>query len=298
MVTGRVEVMAVLKTTGHTFLDDRDFLNRELGSRREGDQEQAWLTARRVAVAEMTPDRVDRHLRWFGREAEALADRWLARGTVSEPREDLERLTAGSIARFCFGDQQGGAAPASAQELLDALFPVFASPYRLPALIRRIQPRERRVRRALADFNTVLEAELAALSGGRCPVAAADGLAVALSAGGLTGDRLLGPVRSLMLAAHDVPASALAWAVVELARSPRRQEIVVEAAGSWDGVGTPPPEITWFVHETLRLWPPTWGLSRTTGPGDSAAWRWLGDPGRIDGDRPALGAAPGRGELR
>ena len=83
--------------------------------------------------------------------------------------------------------------------------------------------------------------------------------------------RLLGPVRSLMLAAHDVPASALAWAVVELARSPSMQDVVVEAAASWDGIGTPPREITWFVHETLRLWPPTWGLSRTTAPADPAA---------------------------
>lgn len=47
MVTGRVEVMAVLKTTGDAFFLDRDFLNRELGSRQSGDPERTWLTARR-----------------------------------------------------------------------------------------------------------------------------------------------------------------------------------------------------------------------------------------------------------
>jgi cytochrome P450 len=181
---------------------------------------------------------------------------------VGELREDLEHLTAASIARFCLGDEAGDEASGAAQELLDALFPVFASPYRLPALIRRFQPRERRVRRALGEFDAVLGAELAALRDPRCPVARAGSLAAAMREGGLAGDSLLGPVRSLMLAAHDVPASALAWAVVELARSPGMQDFVIGGAASWDGVGTPPREITWFVHEVLRLWPPTWGLSR------------------------------------
>lgn len=269
MVTGRVEVMAVLKATGNAFSDDRDFLNRELGSRHEGDSEQAWLAARRIAIAEMTPDRIDRHMAWFVPRAEAFADLWLLRGTVTELRENLEHLTAASIARFCLGDRADGAVSASAQELLDALFPVFASPYRLPSLIRRLQPRERRVRRALGEFNAVLGGELADLGG--CP---ADNLAAAMHDGGLADDSLLGPVRSLLLAAHDVPASALAWAIVELARSPRMQDFVAEGAASWNGIGTPPREIGWFVHETLRLWPPTWGLSRHVA-GTTACGDWL-----------------------
>lgn len=115
----------------------------------------------------MTPTRVDRHMRWFAPRAEAFAERWLARGTITELREDLEHLTAASIARFCFGDRAGDEAPGAAQELLDALFPVFASPYRLPALIQRLLPRERRVKRALGEFHSVLAGELAEL--GRCP---------------------------------------------------------------------------------------------------------------------------------
>lgn len=263
MVTGRGEAMSILRATGESFFLDRDFLNRELPAKQGSDRERSWLAARRAAVAEMTPTRVRRHMEWFVPRVEAFADDWLRRGTVTELREDLEALTADSIARFCLGVGASEQVPSAAQELLDALFPVFASPYRLPPLIRRLQPRERRVRRALCDFHAVLGRELA----GTCPAAAGgDSLAGALRGSGLAGDDLLGLVRSLMLAAHDVPASALAWAVTELAGSARAQDHIAESAASWDGTGPPPPAVARFVDEVLRMWPPTWGLSRRAGP--------------------------------
>jgi cytochrome P450 len=260
MVTGRAEAMSVLRGTGQDFFLDRDFLNHELEPEQGTERDKSWLAARHTAVAEMTPDRVRGHMEWFVPRAEVFADDWLGRGVVTELRHDLEFLTADSIARFCLGAEASQQVPVTAQALLDALFPVFASPYRLPRPIRRLQPRERRVRRALADFQALLGSELTRTSG-----AAADGLAAAMQAAGLTGDALMGVVRSLMLAAHDVPASALSWAVAELAASQRVQEELAPVAASWDGLGVPPPEIRRFVDETLRMWPPTWGLSRITG---------------------------------
>jgi cytochrome P450 len=264
MVTGRREAMSVLRATGEDFFLDRDFLNRDLPAEQGSEQDRQWLSTRRAAVAEMTPERVRRHMEWFVPRAEALAQQWQKRGIVTELRHDLERLTADSIARFCLGAGAGDQVPSSAQELLDALFPLFASPYRMPRLIRRLQPREWRVRRALDDFYEALRSELAASADGHGH-AASDSLAAAVRASGVEGDALADLMRSLILAAHDVPASALAWAVTELARSPRAQDDLAAAAASWDGTGRPPPQIAWFVDETLRLWPPTWGLSRNTG---------------------------------
>jgi cytochrome P450 len=274
MVTGHAEALSVLRASGEDFFPDRNFLNHELTAEKGSAEEKTWLAARRAAVAQMTPDRVGRHMEWFVPRTESFVDGWLHRGTVPSMRRDLETLTAESIARFCLGASASPRLPLSAQALLDALFPTFASPYRFPPLIRRVLPRERRVRRALGDFQAVLGSELARLG----PAAPSDSLAAALRAAGLDDDALLGLLRSLMLAAHDVPASALAWTVTELARSEQAQDAIADAAASWDGIGPPPPEVAWFVDEVLRLWPPTWGLSRKAG--DTAhCGRWQIPPG-------------------
>jgi cytochrome P450 len=261
MVSGHAEALSVLRATGEDFFRDRNFLNHQVAAEKGSDEENAWLAARRAAVAQMTPDRVRRHMEWFVPHAESFVDGWLRRGTVTSVRNELETLTAESIARFCLGAGAGAQAPLSAQALLDALFPTFASPYRLPRLVQRVLPRERRVRRALADFHAVLSSELAGLGPGE----PGDSLGAALREAGLDGDVLLGLIRALMLAAHDVPASALAWTVTELARSEQAQDAISACASSWDGIESPPPEVAWFVDEVLRLWPPTWGLSRTAG---------------------------------
>jgi cytochrome P450 len=279
MVTGHAEALSVLRATGEDFFRDRNFLNHEVAAEKGSDEEKSWLAARRAAVAQMTPDRVRRHMEWFTPRTEAFVDGWLRRGTVTSIRNDLEGLTAESIARFCLGASASARVPLSAQALLDALFPTFASPYRFPRLIRCVLPRERKVRRALADFHAVLSSELA---GPRPeeprPEAPSDSLGTALREAGLDGDALLGLIRSLMLAAHDVPASALAWTVTELARSEQAQDAIAACAGSWDGIEPPPPEVAWFVDEVLRLWPPTWGLSRKAGE-DAKCGQWQIPPG-------------------
>jgi len=279
MVTGHSEALAVLRDSGEDFFPDRNFLNHELTAEKGSAEEKPWLAARRAAVAQMTPDRVGRHMEWFVPHTESFVDGWLHRGTVPSLRRDLETLTAESIARFCLGASASPQAPPSAQALLDALFPTFASPYRFPRLIRRVQPREWRVRRALSDFHAVLSSELDRLRseapGSEEP---GDSLAAALREAGLEDDALLGLLRSLMLAAHDVPASALAWTVTELARSEQAQDAIAAAAASWDGIAAPPPEVAWFVDEVLRLWPPTWGLSRKAGDTASCG-QWQIPPG-------------------
>lgn len=269
MVTGRSEVLSVLRATNRDFFLDHDFLSRELEPDPDSDRQRTWMSLRRAGAAQMTPERVSAHMAWFSRRAEAFAGSWLRQGQVTDLRRDLEVLTAESIARFCYGPAGGEEIPFRAQALLDALFPLFASPYRFPSVIRRLQPREWRVRRALRDFHASLATGLNGADGGHGGGVGPDGLAGSLRQSGLTGDALLRLLTSFMLAAHDVPASALASAVTELARSAESQEAIAAAAASWDGTGRPPQEIAWFVQEVLRLWPPTWGLSRITG--DAAA---------------------------
>ena len=271
MVTGRAETLAVLRSTNREFFLDHNFLNRELEPDLDANAQRSWMSLRKTAATQMTPERVSAHMTWFTGRAETFAGQWLRQSTVTSLRHDLERLTAESIARFCYGQAGEAEIPGRAQALLDALFPLFASPFRFPAAIRWLQPREWRVRRALRDFHASVASAAGALTD--CGT-----LAAALQESGIGGGDLVRLLTSLVLAAHDVPASALVSAVAELARDGQAQQAIADAAASWDGCGRPPEPVAWFVDEVLRLWPPTWGLSRTAGDG-AACGQWPVPPG-------------------
>jgi cytochrome P450 len=273
MVTGRTEALGVLRATNREFFLDHNFLNRELAPDLDANAQRNWMSLRKAAAAQMTPERVSQHMTWFTGRAEAFAGQWLRLGTVTSLRRDLEVLTAESVARFCYGAAGDAEIPGRAQALLDALFPLFASPFRFPPAVRWLQPREWRVRRALRDFH----ASVATAAQAACPQGPAD-LASVLRESGIGGADLVRLLTSLVLAAHDVPASALASAVTELARDSRAQDAIAAAAATWDGRGRPPQQVGWFVDEVLRLWPPTWGLSRTAGE-DAACGQWPVPPG-------------------
>ncbi len=256
MVTGTGEVNDVLRQTDRLFLNDRNFLLRK-SVHRPGSPELAdWLARRRAALAAMTPAMLAGHQTWLAGRAELLTDDLLRQRTTTDVTATLERLTSASIARFCFGSRNADGVPAAAQEMLDALFPIFASPFEFPGYLRLVQPREWRARRRLNMLRAQLHASLTG--------AGAGGLADVLGSRQLDEQSAVSLLVSIHLAAHGVPAAALSWALVELARNPDQQELAAAAALSWDGSGPIPAVLGWVVDETLRVWPPSWIADRVT----------------------------------
>jgi cytochrome P450 len=256
LVTGPAEVDEILRRTYRDFNSDRNFRNRKIDLRMGSPELTDWLTARRAALAAMTPRMIADHMAWLAPRADAFTVAWLSRCRVSRVTPDLEALTAASITRFCFGTRDAAEVPAAAQRMLDALFPIFDSPFEYPGYIRALQPREWRVRRDLRGLHAVLRSVLARRGAG--------GLADVVTGAGLGETATTKVLTSVHLAAHGVPASALTWALIELARNPKEQAAAAAAAATWDGSGAAPDQIGWLVDETLRLWPPSWLSERVT----------------------------------
>lgn len=271
MITGPAEADVVFRRTGREFFNDENFLLRKVDRRSGPDYVTSWLRSRRAALEGMTPAILSRHAGWLdGRSRTFVAD-WLARGTVGDVPRELERLTSESIARFSFGAAGPAGVPAAAQAMLDALFPVFSSPFVFPAYLRLFQPREWRLRRRLRDLHAALGRAMA----GR----AEDSLASVLIDKGLDDCAAIRVLTSMHLAGHGVPAAAMAWAIVELARNPAEQDMAAGAAARWNGGREPvPDEIGRVVDETLRLWPPSWLSDRVTSqPVSCGSWALPGD---------------------
>lgn len=74
-------------------------------------------------------------------------------------------------------------------------------------------------------------------------------------------------IRSLLLAAHGVPAAAMSWIISELLVTPDRIAYLRAEIDAYSDeqlmMGKNSPRVEAFVKEVLRLWPPTWLLGRT-----------------------------------
>jgi hypothetical protein len=128
MVTGAAEVDAVFKQTNQVFLYGRNFRLQKSVQRSGSPGLTDWMTQRRAALAATTPVMLSEHYGWLATPAGAFADSLLRRHVVADLTPELERLTSASITRFCLGSRDPGRVPSAAQALLEALFPIFATP--------------------------------------------------------------------------------------------------------------------------------------------------------------------------
>jgi unspecific monooxygenase len=265
MVTGSAEVDIVIRRTNKDFLHDRNFMLRKRDYRPGSANLAFWMKSRRAALAGMTPSLLAEHAAWLAERTDAFATKWLRLGLIADVPQHMQELTAASIARFSFGTRHTADIPRAAQAMLDALLPIFASPFEFPAYIRALQPRERRLNHQLRVLHSALRSALHSSGHG--------GLSEVITGQGLDEEAVIHLLMMLHLAGHGVPAAALSWALVELARNPEQQEAAAAAAARWNGTGPAPDEICWVMQETLRLWPPSWLVDRITdASAECGAW--------------------------
>ena len=215
-----------------------------------------WMRGRRASMSSL------KHLegqlfesvqRCFRRELDGVHG-------VVDASEFFERITRRSIAETCFGPRASTAVELAAQNFLDSLLPISASPIRPPDNLRG--SKTWRARRAERLFRQEIATEVA-----RCQVTG-DGLAAALVAqlGRDLTERML---VSIVLAGHGVPARSMAWITYLLASNPAastRLQTEVAQVDEWPRdfrhlVDTFPYTGA-VIREALRLFPPTWLLGR------------------------------------
>jgi cytochrome P450 len=225
---------------------------------------------RRVVQPTLTHGRLGGYADLMAARAGALAASWPP-GACVDVHAAVQELTLGVVAETLFGadlHRDAGRLGAAVDDLLAAydspLLPLARVLWWLPL------PSMRRVRRGRARVDEAVrrmrDARLAASR--QAPGAAGDDLLGRLLAASATDARfglraLRDEAVTLLLAGHETVASTLAWALWLLATHDEQQErAAAEAAEAGDDAGDRLPYLRAVVAEALRLYPPSWAMTR------------------------------------
>jgi len=232
-------------------------LNRRLESvpAGRGDAElEAWMSARRLATPAVHRTATSSDDR--GRvELSDQLDSWTAAAGPVRVVEDLTRLNLRASVRLVAGDPDPRL-EAGTLALLPSLVAVVDNGTRLPGPLAFLSRRHRRARRA----DEALRNHIAALADS---MPRPGGVVGELADTGVTRTTIANLAVAMLLAGTLVPAAAGAWVLALLTANPDWQ----------DRVRADPAARTWVISETLRLYPPTWLISRTVArDGVYAGW--------------------------
>ena len=249
----------------------------------EGD---LWRKQRRLIQPAFHKRRLDGMARTMTAATEAMLDRWRSRlgantaDQTLDANREMSRLALEIVGRTLFGSDLGG--DASRGE--DALSLVFRLgfdragrfvqvPFNVPT------PKNLRYRRAIRDMDEIvrslLEARRNAVPREVEDPAGGDLLDMLLAArengdgNGITEKQLRDEVLTVMGAGYETTARALCWTFYLLDRHPEAARSLREELGDVLGGRTPNvedlprlPYTRMVVQESMRLFPPVWGLSR------------------------------------
>jgi len=205
---------------------------------------------------------------------EALAARWLARGDAPFMLDrDLSRLTFQVVGNTLFGAD----IEARADEVAEMLDFMNVNPKTLRGLLTLVPwvrtPGNRRFSRHLARLDGIVYGlmETRRASGEQ----RGDLLGLLLAARDdasserMSGQQVRDEIVTLMLAGHETSATALGWSFHLLAQHPDIEEqLVDELARELEGRPALAgdlarlPFLKQVVQESMRLYPPVWGISR------------------------------------
>jgi cytochrome P450 len=224
----------------------------------------AHLQHRRILQPAFHPQRIADYVPHFTGAARRRADRWSDGGDVDLIAE-TSAMTLDGVGTALFGSDVRASTP----EITGALTNLFAG-FRLAmapggrTLLHSPLPVAIRVRSAKAQLEEIVDDLIRRrCAGGTRPV-----LDLLASHPDLTDGQVRDEVMTLLLAGHETTAMALTWAIAAIDQSP-----AVRAAleAEWDAHSEVPPAgelagalpLTMAVlAETLRLWPPSWMISR------------------------------------
>jgi cytochrome P450 len=276
---------------------------------------------RRMIQPAFHRDRLDSYAQVMLDEATRTSDGW-SDGQEVDVRQQMSELTLRIVGRSLFGSTVGPSVAARVAAALDdalAMYPWLVLPF--SQVLERLPTRGMR---RFRDARATLDATVFELIRERRRAAGSEGdlLSLLLAArddeGGssrddrMTDRQVRDEAMTLFLAGHETTANALTWACYLLSRHPavatRLHDELDRAPGRWaTGIdaATTLPITRAILSETLRLYPPSWGMGRRTIedvevggyriPARSSVmvsqWvihhdpRWFPDPFRFDVDR-------------
>jgi cytochrome P450 len=237
---------------------------------------ETWLRQRRM----IQPAFLKRHHEMFAANIvngiRAIKERWKAAGTAPlNLHEEMMRLTLSILLRTMFSRESAAEADEMGRAFLQAegemnVVHVF-NPFHLPSFVPtpsrlRFDRANRSINRFIARIATErrrtgpTEEDLSALLAFACDEAGQE----------MSDVQLRDEITSIIGAGHDTTLQALTWAFYLLGHHPSVMgRLTAEAIGVM-GQGTPSadtpaklPFTTMVVHETMRLYPPIWGVMRT-----------------------------------
>jgi cytochrome P450 len=217
---------------------------------------------------------------------EALAARWLARGSAPFMLDrDLSRLTFQVVGNTLFGAD----IEAHADEVADMLDFMNVNPKTLRGLLTLVPwvrtPGNRRFSRHLARLDDIVLGLIAARrASGEERGDLLDLLLAARdedSGAGLPARQVRDEIVTLLLAGHETSATALGWTFHLLAQHPDIEaQLLDELTRELDGRPARAadlarlPMLKQVVQESMRLYPPVWGISRAvTDDVEFGGWR-------------------------
>ncbi len=245
-----------------------------------------WRKQRRLIQPAFHKKRLDGMARTMTDATEVMLDRWRERlrreGTdeTLDANGEMSRLTLEIVGRALFGSALGGEARRG-EEALSLVFRLgfdragrfLQIPFGIPT------PKNVRYRKSIRDMDEIVRSMLEARrdtypSEGEDPMGG-DLLDMLLAAHetndgeGITGKQLRDEVLTVMGAGYETTARALCWTFYLLDRHPEAARKLRDELGDVLGGRAPAvedlprlPYTRMVLQESMRLFPPVWGLSR------------------------------------
>lgn len=237
-----------------------------------------WKHHRRVVAQAFRPDFLEYSLNQNSRLVSKLLTRWDELATQEESVDivdETRRITLSVIVRALFSvdidlskNRKLYQAIVSANHLM---FTRHTSIVPLPDWVPT--PLNRKIKATRSVMDTFISAALAEKESSRSDTTEdiADHFLKAEDAGELERQQIYDEIRTLLVAGFETTATSLAWTLYLLARNPKvceswRRELDEVLGGSsptWDHINLLPVTEN-IVMEGLRIYPPAYGLTRTS----------------------------------
>jgi len=255
-----------------------EIVRRVLGHGLLTSEGELWKRQRKLMSQAFTPKRIADYATSMVRVTDVALRRWRD-GATANVHQEMSRLTMEVVADVLFGANMGPAdveAVGSAMEVANEFF--SGSPEAMLQVPKWVPtPRNGRMNRAVATLDRVVYDIIARRRAGATSAGGRDDLLATLLAArddegaGMSDLQLRDEVMTLFLAGHETTSLALSHALYLLDLNPAIEQRLHDEIRSVLGDRLPTaddvrslPFTDWVLKETMRLYPPAWGVGRET----------------------------------